>query len=225
MRSLEPIELFHICASDTQNSEAWSEFLRRYSVKLKYFISGTLRQLTGSSFACAPVLSGGIQESDLFQNAILRLVANECAAMKRFSGADEGDLLAYLAVICRSAVMDTLRQLNAAKRGKNRESTQYVEAASFSQPHRLDHDGFEREILIRELVSLTQNTIESNSGQTSNRDLLVFDLHFFHGLSFHQISQCKSIDLSKAGVEKLIKRLMARVQVLAREEKSNETAL
>ena len=222
MRLLDPIELFHICAFDTENSEAWSEFLRRYSVRIKFFISGTLRQLAGSS-TNPSVLSGGIQESDLFQNTIMRLVANGCAAMKRFSGKDESELVAYLAVITRSAVLDTLRCANAGKRGHDRENTGDLEIASSNQRNRPDHCGFDRHILIRELVSLTKNTIDSSSGQTSNRDQLVFDLHFFHGFSYNQISQCKGINLSKAGVEKLLKRLFDRVQILATAGRSNGT--
>jgi RNA polymerase sigma factor (sigma-70 family) len=221
MRLLEPVELFHLCAADRENSDAWSEFLRRYTVKLKHFIYGTLRQVLGHS-ACREdsVASGGIQESDLFQNAIIRLVKNDCAAMKRFSGTSEDELLAYLAVICRSCVLDTLRRNSALKR-----QTSAMESdASTLDPARTrgstDHSGFEREILARELISMTHHTIESHSGVVSNRDRLVFELHFFDGLSFSQIAQCRGINLSKAGVEKLLKRLMGRVQVLASSGKS-----
>ena len=225
MRSLDAIELFRICAADTENSEAWSEFLRRYSVKIRYFIKGTLRQLSASSSSNIQVFQDGTQESDLFQNAIIRLVANDCAAMRRFSGKDECELLAYLAVICRSTVLDTLRGANAARRGTDREAAANAEIAFFGQQHPASHDVLDRRILLRELASFTQNTREPELEKTMNRDRLVFDLHFLHGLSYSQISQCKGIDLSKAGVEKLLKRVIARVQILAGERKLNETVL
>jgi DNA-directed RNA polymerase specialized sigma24 family protein len=117
LNGLDPVDLFQICASNRENSEAWSEFLRRYAVKLKFFIRGTLRQVLGHSGDPGfSITSSGIQELDLFQNAIVRLVENDCAAMKRFSGTSENELLAYLAVICRSTVLDTLRRNNALKR-------------------------------------------------------------------------------------------------------------
>jgi RNA polymerase sigma factor (sigma-70 family) len=225
VRSLDAIELFRICAADTENSEAWSEFLRRYSVKIRYFIKGTLRQLSASSSSGVPVFQDGTQESDLFQNAIIRLVANDCASMRRFSGKDESELLAYLAVICRSTVLDTLRGANAARRGTDREAAATAEIALFNQQRPAGRDELDRGILVRELASFTQNTREPEPEETMNRDRLVFDLHFLHGLSFSQISQCKGIDLSKAGVEKLLKRVIARVQILAGERKLSETVL
>ncbi len=220
---LDPVELFHMCAADRENSDAWSEFLNRYTAKLKYFIGGTLRQMLGrSAHPDSAITSGGIQEGDLFQNAIVRLVENDCAAMKRFSGQSEGEMLAYLAVICRSSVLDTLRRSNAQKRRLRAVGTEesVLDPAGMSRVS--DNTKFERMILARELTALVHNTIESHSGDASTRDRLVFKLHFFDGLSYSQIAQCGGINLSKAGVEKLLKRLVDRVQTLATSGKSGE---
>jgi RNA polymerase sigma factor (sigma-70 family) len=222
LRALGPIELFHLCAADKNNPEAWTEFLRRYAVKLKYFIAGTLRQYGKSSSGSGSVLSGGHEESDLFQNAIIRLVENDCSAMKRFSGTEESELLAYLAVICRSSVLDSLRRDRAARRGFGQESGDEVELNSLPNPAPANSSEFERRVLIREILDLTQHTIESRPNPLSERDRLIFDLHFFQGLSFSQISQCSGIKLSKSGVEKLLGRLISRVQVLASAGKSSE---
>lgn len=221
VRLLDPIELFRLCAADRENSDAWSEFLRRYSTKIRYFIQGAIRQAPADQ-QDSPA-SVAIQESDLFQNAIVRLVENDCAAMKRFSGASENDLFAYLAVICRSAVLDTLRRGTALKRRhavvENEESI-LLSAA----PHRITDDlELDRDILLDEIVSITRNTIQCHSGDVSGRDQLVFELHFFDGLSCSQIAQCKGVNLSKAGVEKLLRRLVGRVQSLALSGKSEET--
>ena len=224
LRLIDPIELFRLCACNREDSDAWSEFLRRYTVKLKHFIHGTLRQTSESaSHQKGPIMSGRIQEGDLLQNVIVRLIENDCATMKRFSGTSENDLLAYLAVICRSTVLDTFRRNNALKR---RTSALEIEESikDSNDSRRLKgNSGFEREILARELVSLFTHTIKSHSGQVSDRDQLVFQLHFFDGLSYNQISQCKGINLSKAGVEKLLKRLVDRVQILASSGNSEET--
>jgi RNA polymerase sigma factor (sigma-70 family) len=223
LNSLDPVDLFQLCASNRENSEAWSEFLRRYAIKLRFFIRGTLRQVLGysedSGFA---ITSSGIQEGDLFQNAIVRLVENDCAAMKRFSGTSENELLAYIAVICRSTVMDTLRRNNALKRRSPAIGPDESVAGSDSYHRPLESPRFERIILARELVSLISQTIKSHSGDVTNRDKLVFKLHFLDGLSYSQIAQCGGINLSKAGVEKLLKRLVERVQTIALSGKSEE---
>jgi RNA polymerase sigma factor (sigma-70 family) len=222
VRLLDPIQLFQVCAADRENSDAWCEFLRRYGTKLKYFIQGTLRQTFGYS-ANQHETNGGIQDSDLFQNAIMRLVENNCAAMKRFSGTSENELLAYLAVICRSSVLDTLRRSNALKRRHTAPEGDESVLASAASRRFTDTLDFERAILLGEIVSITQSTIQSHSGDVSSRDRLVFKLHFFAGLSYSQIARCKGINLSKAGVEKLLKRLLGRVQILASSGKSEET--
>jgi RNA polymerase sigma factor (sigma-70 family) len=211
---LDPIKLFHLCAEERENAHVWTEFLNRYSDKLKQFIYGALRQFIGSSIGCNGSFDyAGIQE-DLFQNTIIRLVENNCAAMRRFSGGSEKELLAYLAVICRSSVLDSLRHNNALKRkSASREKDQLI-ADGHNHQHQANHMKYEREILGRELMSLTRESIDSNSGPVSGRDHLVFKLHFFDGLSYNQIAQCEGINLSKAGVEKLLKRLVGRVQDL-----------
>jgi RNA polymerase sigma factor (sigma-70 family) len=222
---LDPIELFQLCAAERENSSAWSEFLRRYTAKLKFFIHGTLRLIFGySAYQNESATSGGIQESDLFQNMIIRLVENDCAAMKRFSGKSENELLAYLAVICRSSVLDTLRRNNALKRRPAAAEREDFIFALTSIPQCMDHARSEREILARELMSLVQRTIKSRRGSShiSSRDQLVFELHFFDGLSYSQIAGCNGINLSKGGVEKLIKRLVDQVQTLASSGKSEE---
>jgi RNA polymerase sigma factor (sigma-70 family) len=213
---LDAINLFRLCAENREDTNAWSEFLRRYTAKLKYFIRGALRQAAGyGRNPQNPIASGSIQELDLFQNVIVRLVENDCAAMKRFSGEAENDLLAYLAVICRSTVLDIVRRNNALKRRTSSAETEDVLRNADSAGRFSDHTGLERGILARELVNLFACTIRSHSGEVSERDQLVFRLHFFDGLSYSQISQCKGINLSKAGVEKLLKRLVDRVQILA----------
>ena len=215
--SLDPVELFHLCAEDREDHDLWSEFLRRYSDRLKQYISNTLRQFT----ACQ-ITSPQVSQEDLFQNVILRLVENDCAAMRRFSAATEKELLAYLAVICRSTVLDTVKHSSALKR----RPASFIDSESLTtrimaSQGLLEHPGFEREILGRELMSVTRNTIKSIS--LSNRDRLVFEMHFFDGLSYGQIAQCEGINLSKAGVEKALKRIVDRVQNLVSPGKSQGT--
>jgi RNA polymerase sigma factor (sigma-70 family) len=142
--------------------------------------------------------------------------------MKRFSGTSENDLLAYLAVICRSSVLDTLRRNNALKRRHIAVENDEAVLTAAGPQHR-NYSEFERAILVSEIVSLARHTIDSKSGHVSNRDHLVFKLHFFDGLSYSQIAQCKGINLSKAGVEKLLKRMVGRVQTLVSPGKSEGT--
>jgi RNA polymerase sigma factor (sigma-70 family) len=218
---LDPIELFKLCAAHRENSDAWVEFLRRYTAKIKHFIHGALRLALGG---CAyPSDAAEFQESDLFQNIIVRLVENDCAAMKRFSGASENALLAYLAVICRSAVLDEIRHNAAYKRRRPVGMENNESIVNANSPQLMNHSQCERNILMSELMSFARHIAQSHSDIVSHRDQLVFQLHFFDGLSHSQIARCKGVNLTKTGVEKLLNRLVERVQFLASSRRSVET--
>jgi DNA-directed RNA polymerase specialized sigma24 family protein len=222
LRQLDSIELFHLCAADRNSSDVWSEFLRRYTARIKFFIRGAMRQAR-MGFA-RPIDTVAFQESDFFQNTIVRLVENDCAAMKKFSGTSEDALSAYLAVICRSVVWGTMRYSAAGKRRRPAaaESDESIRNCDNSL-NPIHYSGFDRPILIRELMSLAFHTAKSPSGEVSRRDQLIFQLHFSDGLSHSQIARCQGVNLSKAGVEKVLKRLVERVQIFISSRRSEET--
>jgi len=216
---LDSVRLAHLCAENPESHNLWSEFLRRFTGKIKLYIRGTLRRSAAESSISQDVAPiSGATENDLFQNVILRLVDNGCAALKRFSGATEAELQVYFAVISRSVVRDFLRRQRATKR------PQWFEAAA-SDEHQLAQSAVrlsdcrenpvEREILVRELEQLTFRMIDNHSGECSERDRLIFQLYFYEGLSIAQISNCEGIELSKTGVEKALERLKERVRCAA----------
>jgi RNA polymerase sigma factor (sigma-70 family) len=218
-RAVETVELVSLCAQDTENSALWSELLGRITPKIKAFIRGTLRQNRGSSFytSDAPLLSGGFQESDLFQNTIVRLVQNGCAVMKRFSGVTEEEFMAYLAVITRSVVSDFLRRQRALKRpvSHTQVSLGSLESRTDVSDSSAKHESMERELLAREVTDLSMRMIRDSSGESSARDQLIFQLYFTYGLSTTQIAHCKGVELSKPGVEKVLNRLKDRLRNVA----------
>jgi RNA polymerase sigma factor (sigma-70 family) len=213
---IDPIKLFSLCAQDTANSELWTEFLRRFTPRIRAFIRRCLSQSWGE--ADSRMAIGEVQENDLFQNAIVRLVKNDCAAMKQFSGEREDDLMAYMAVIARSVVRDCQRSQWALKRVSDRVDTQHLPT---DQLENLSSNGFsgvraiERKLLVREVVELSERTLKFLPGPYPARDRLIFQLYFQHNLSAEQITQCKGINLSKAGVEKVLNRLKERIRTAA----------
>jgi RNA polymerase sigma factor (sigma-70 family) len=215
--SIDSISLTSLCAAKPDNSELWTEFLRRFTPKIKIFIRGILRQSTGAgvNFADRGVSFSTSHESDLLQNTIVRLVQNGCAALKRFSGTKESELLAYLAVIARSVVRDFHRHHSAGRRfhwaaqvpsayGESNEIPAYVRETTV-------RDSVEREILAHEVEKLSLQIIKNNSDEP-DRDKLIFQLFFFDGLSMDQIAACKGVGLSKTGVEKTLNRIKNRVR-------------
>lgn len=202
-------DLLVLCCTDTNNSEAWTEFLRRFGPKIKAFARGTLRQTPASGPAA------GNQESDLFQSTLVKLVEQECAVLKRFKSDSEADFMAYLAVITRSVVRDHMRYQTAQKRPvllAPSDSDRADDGDSYDPREGCTLPLTERDILARELTGLSMKVIHNSSGSFSTRDRLIFELYYFHDLSFSQIAQCRGVDLSKAGVEKVLNRLKDRVR-------------
>ncbi len=218
---IPPVRLVALCAENIGNHELWSEFLRRFSGRVKMFIRGTLRRSAGNSaaFPSSAQLSGAT-EADLLQSVILRLVDNNCSALKRFRGTTEQEVLAYFAVIARSVVRDFLRRQSALKRPQRLETIPEQGPQITDFPDRSScgrHHPVEREILVRELVGLSKRAIDDNAAECSDRDRLIFKLYFYGDLSLSQISKCAGIGLSKTGVEKVLDRLEQKIRRSAME--------
>lgn len=215
LRKIDSITLAYLCAEKLQDTELWSEFLRRFAPKIKMFIQMTLKQYTGSNNSVSACIDSTQGSSDLLQNTILRLVQNHCAALKRFSGTAESEFLAYLAVIARSVVRESIRRQSAKRR--------FHWLAPISAAHNQENggpenirkpgieDSIDRKVLAAEVEQLSLETIRDYSDEPG-RDELIFQLYFIDGLSAAQIASCKGIGLSKAGVEKMLNRLKDKVR-------------
>jgi len=126
--------------------------------------------------------------------------------------------MAYLAVITRSVVRDCLRRQRARKRPSIRISIEPLQPEGIHPPGarlRIDPSSAERGLLAREIRDLSERSLSSLEGESSDRDRLIFELYFFHDLSLNQVAQCRGINLSKAGVEKVICRLTERLRAAA----------
>jgi len=212
------LELLALCIADRDADSPWREFLRRITPKIKGFIWGTLRQMsrTAAELNEESLPCSGDERSDLFQATILRLVEDDCAALRRFSGTRDEHLMAYLAVIARSAVRDSVKyglvrkKHSASLPPKQQAAPDPRLFGAAQRPIR----GVEYEVLLKEVRELSNRAVECVAGRSPDRDRLVFQLYFFHDLSLSQIAECKGVNLSKAGVDKVLNRLMDRVRAV-----------
>jgi RNA polymerase sigma factor (sigma-70 family) len=196
---MECIDLVVSCARDRENGALWTEFLFRYSAKIKRIICKecALRQVR----ACRPAhdIFGGENQSDLFQAVIVRLIENDCILMRRFSGNTEDDWLAYISSITFSVVCDAARRQSRAKRSMNNNFPKHVDCED--PAHR---------VLAMELAALCERMTRNLSGPHSSRDRLIFRLYFVDDLSISQIAKCAG--LSKSGVHEILSRSIARAR-------------
>ncbi len=209
------MELVSACAQDRDETALWSEFLRRYGPKIKQFIRGTLAISQGRTISAGSGFTDEAQVGDLFQSTIIRLVEKDCAAMKRFSGSTEEAWLAYLAVISRSVVRSWLRRRFSQKRYEAA-GTAGLWRRTQERPGVWEGPGSlmsaEKELLAREIQRLCERSIENLAGESAARDKLIFQLYFLDDLTTRQIAECRGVNLSKAGVEKVLNRLKERMR-------------
>jgi DNA-directed RNA polymerase specialized sigma24 family protein len=216
-RHLACTRLISACARNRSDDLLWCEFLRRYGPRIKRFVRGTCASWSAKTGRYSDILPRAIQESDLFQTVIVRLVEDECAVMRAFSGANEGQWLTYLAVITRSVVCDLLRCQGRPKRSGR--ATPLAKAWWGAQIHRGNqHLEIEKGVVAGELRTICERTIRNLAGERADRDIPIFDLYFFRDPSISQIAACRGVDLSRAAVGKVLHRLRRRVQSVIDEE-------
>jgi RNA polymerase sigma factor (sigma-70 family) len=215
----DSLTLVSLCAQNPTHHALWSEFLGRFGGKLKFFIRMTLQSKGGNAFSTRALAGLPMKgEADLLQDTVLRLVENDCAALKRFSGTTEENLFAYFAVIARSVVCDYCRRQRAQKRPRWQSSDDpaTLEERQVYRPQRdRSERAPEKTILARELEEISLQAIRDHSGENADRDRLLFRLYFYDDLSPNQISKCKGINLSKAGVERALNRVKDKVKSAA----------
>lgn len=202
VETLDPLDLVRRCAEDTGDAEHWGEFMRRFGPKIKCFVRATLGQFSPGAAL------GEADEADFFQSTILKLVAQKCAALKRFSGSSVDEFLAFLAVVARSAVRDCLRRQRARKRSTDGGCAEFAPDVFREASSGASEPGAEHECLVGELERLSSRIMRSQPP----RDQLIFDLYFTHDLPASQIAACKGIGLTKRGVEHALGRLITRVR-------------
>jgi len=214
--SEDTVDLLWLCVANREDHSAWSEFLRRILPKLRYFIRSTICQSAfGFRFSKVSSLVAGEGVDDLIQSTLVRLIENDCSLLKRFWGRTENDLFAYLAVISRSVVHDCWRRQHALKR--NRPQISHSRRFHMVTTHPRSCPAYtarEREILAGEVLGLANRALDV-ADCFSERNRLIFKLHFFDDLSAAQIVQCRGIGLSKGGVERVLSRVKERIKELA----------
>jgi RNA polymerase sigma factor (sigma-70 family) len=155
---------------------------------------------------------------DLVQDVYKRLIEDDCRALKQFSGSSENSFCAYLAMIAVNVVRDHFREARAQKRPK----------ISFSLDQLLDE---QRDApLLRDAVSqldgrplgpggssLTVEEVERAlravlSGDNRDRDLLIFQLRYYEGLTLEEIRDAMKLKLSTVSVGSVLNRTATKLR-------------
>ncbi|HEV8486010.1 MAG TPA: sigma-70 family RNA polymerase sigma factor [Blastocatellia bacterium] len=210
--------LLELCSGRPPDDEAWKEFVRRYHSTIRINVIKTFHRKAKEESDRKPQFPEDLVE-DLVQAVYIRLVEDRNRALERFEGEHENSIFQYLGMIAINVVRDYFRETRAQKRPK----------ISVSLDELLEMGG--DSALLDESMSalwkptsgasgsaLTQEEIDialrrAVKGKNRDRDLLIFKLKFYEGLTLDEITQSMRLDISAVSVGSIINRIIKKLRV------------
>lgn len=210
-------ELLDCCATNPTDEVAWNEFVRRYHTTIKKNVVQVFHNRSFHEAERKPELSND-QVEDLVQAVYMRLIKDSRRALQKFRGLHCTSIYRYLMMICYNVVRDYFRELRAIKRPRI--------LCSFQELMDMDEEVLD---LLETLPKteeepdsptnwiLTKEDVEEAlrqmaSWKSRERDLLIFKLRFYEGLSLAEITKLRSLKLSKRGASTAINRVLKKLR-------------
>ena len=210
--------LLERCSGRPPDDEAWQEFVRRYHSTIRINVIKTFHRKAKEESDRKPQFPEDLVE-DLVQAVYVRLVEDRKRALERFEGEHENSIFQYLGLIAINVVRDYFRETRAQKRPKI--------SASLDELLEIGGDG----ALLDESMSALWKPTGSDSGSTltekeidmalrravkgknRDRDLLIFKLKFYEGLTLDEITRSMALDISPVSVGSIINRIIKKLRV------------
>jgi RNA polymerase sigma factor (sigma-70 family) len=211
-------QLLQMCAARPPDDEAWQEFVRRYHSTIRINVIKTFHRKAKEESDRKPQFPEDLVE-DLVQAVYIRLVEDRNRALERFEGEHENSIFQYLGMIAINVVRDYFRETRAQKRPKI--------SVSLDELLEVGGDG----ALLDESMGSLWKPMGSDSGsglseeeidialrravkgKNRDRDLLIFKLKFYEGLTLDEITQSMALDISPVSVGSIINRIIKKLRV------------
>lgn len=204
LQNLTTKDLINKCTQKTKDWEIyWREFVKRYGEKILYFVYKEFKKINGHKYTNQP------EETikDLRQEVFIRLLENEAKALIKFKSRYEWAFLTYLNTISINVVRNFIRFKKAEKRSPELYSSGYHKNSNQVklEPKATDTlDEMDAQFLKECLI----NTLKKfYKGRNIDRDIFIFKLYYFHGLSPKEIERLNSLKITASGIETLITRM------------------
>ena len=198
-------ELLKLCSKRPPDEAAWQEFVRRYNTTIKAHVVKTFHKKAREESDRKPQFPDDLIE-DLVQAVYMRLIEDQNRALERFEGEYENSIFQYLGMISINVVRDYFREAKAQKRPKVTYSLDDI-VTEPPVPSPNSNVPFTLEEIERALR-------KSVSGRHRDRDILIFQLRFYEGLTLEEIKQALKLDLSPISVGSILNRITNKMKAL-----------
>ena len=208
-------QLISICREQHSNSNlfdlAWVEFKIRFDQYIRLYIKKTIRMVNPGAENYQELLE------DLIQEVYLKLLSEDCQALKEFRGGKENSFLAYLARISANIVMERGRRGQANKRRaitisiekmlSSSESCSYA-GRSVIKDHLSHSNDPISTIYAQEIRDLLEQVL---TGPNRERDKQIFELWAVDGFTYQEIAHMGFFSLQETSIDSIIRRTRSKL--------------
>jgi len=195
--SMSVLELIRACA-ETDDGEAWEEFVARFEPSISLSIRRT---------ACQWGKDPTQFVEDLLQETYLKLYAERCRRLLEFAQQhSEEVVLAYIKAIAINVARDHFKSLHSQKKGAGETEQLHEDSDPAAQTGSYGGcEAIENEVFLKEVDEQLQNCA---AGINQERDCIIFWFYYLQGMSAQAIAALTTIKLTAKGVEAVIFRLI-----------------
>ena len=228
LSTLTVAELLKLCSMRPADEAAWQEFVYRYNTTIKAHVVRTFHKKAREESDRKPQFPEDMIE-DLVQAVYMRLVEDQNRALERFEGEYENSIFQYLGMISINVVRDYFREAKAQKRPKVTYSLDELMEKSGDGPmfeeakSRLDGRAMTESNASYTLDEIERALNKAVSGRHRDRDIMIFKLRYYEGLTLEEIKQTMQLDLSPISVGSILNRITSKMKpLLLRERKRHK---
>ncbi len=212
IEALSSKKLFGCCASHFDDEQYWEEFVRRFNECLTRSVYYTYRQFNREDHHPLEVIS------DLLQEVYIRILKDKCSYLRRFRGKSDTEAEVYLMNLATGVTIDRLRRQHTLKR--------HTQTESLDDP---DLQEAVRKRLDKTIINYTDKLAENDvikilqrgyMSKHSERDILIFLLHFRDGFTPQEISKINIFGLRPSSISNILARMRQEIREALFIEKS-----
>ncbi|HSE96843.1 MAG TPA: sigma-70 family RNA polymerase sigma factor [Blastocatellia bacterium] len=201
-------ELLERCSRQPCDNAAWAEFVRRYQSTIRLHVVKTFQTKSREELDRRSQFPDDLIE-DLVQEVYKRLVTDRSRALKRFEGEHENSIYQYLIMISINVVRDHFREARAQKRPKVSESLdQLLETGDNAL---LDRAAIQNSPVIT-LDEIELALRKAVTGKNRERDMLIFKLRFYEGLTLEEITKVIGGNISAISIGSILNRMLKKLR-------------
>jgi RNA polymerase sigma-70 factor (ECF subfamily) len=189
-------DLARLCAAQA-GTEAWAEFVRRFSrpIALSALRVGRLWRETSPAVI-----------DDIVQDVFLKFCEDDRRVLQEFEPRHPDSFIAFVKVVSAAAANDYFRKRNTTKRGGGLKEEPLSE---FHADAVQSSEWLERNQLLKEIDAFLE---ASGREETGKRDRTVFWLYYQQGMTASAIAGLPGMSLSVKGVESALHRMTALIR-------------